>query len=147
MAIGNRNARLLRLCLPDQTVGAVVHWPRLALGWPRLVLVIDHENMAMVSVVPGMGAQMRVVWRKIGMRMGQRPTIFGRPDQQAHPGPGQRQRAKDQHRHRQAKGAAGPAGHRICHQPASMRQRELRRKNRRSVLGVGRMAQQAARGA
>ena len=90
--------------------------------------------------------QMRMIVGKIGMLMRDVGRIVVWPES-----PGQANTGKTDQRHRpkgriHADPCAHLPGQRIADQPAGVRQGELRGKDRRPVFGMGRAAQQPARG-
>ena len=107
--------------------------------------IVDDHRMVMTAI-SAKRDQMRMIVGKIGMLMRDVGRIVVWPES-----PGQANTGKTDQRHRpkgriHADPCAHLPGQRIADQPAGVRQGELRGKDRRPVFGMGRAAQQPARG-
>ena len=112
---------------------------------PGPVRVVDEEDMPVPCALGGVIAQVRMIFRKVRMLVLDHLRVIRRPGPERQQPTAEADRAQHRHGRRQPEPAAGPAGNRIGQQPAQMRQGELRRKQRRPVLGMGRVAQQPPR--
>lgn len=128
-------------------------------------MAIDHEDVPMPAsgVMVGMAMRFRslpalvfvlmvlIVVVQVSMGHGDMLVladhgVMGTPDKGREPRPRQRYRSQQDERSGEPKMRPHPARQRVGEEPASMRQRELRGKQRRAILGLARLLEQTPGG-
>ena len=105
---------------------------------------VDDEGMSVPKAIALMITQVRVIGIKLGMQMFDDLRIIGGPDRSGDRRAEKGQKPEGRQGQRHPGREAEPPGKRIGQEPAGMRQRELRREDRRPVSGLRRAPQKPA---
>ena len=90
-----------------------------------------------VDVARAMAVKVRVVGREVLVSVRHRIGIGVGPERPGRREPGRAERRQGAESRGEAEARPGPARHRVGHEPAGMREGELRGLEGRTVLGVG----------